>query len=201
MQKKYFLLLSIIVAISGLALLEYTQGTLSAYAFDQMKYNYTSHVWIPPNDPSGGSLGGYYTINATGRDFKMLMVLPGAEKAESPLDYTGDGLHVTGRIETVKATYATILALYNQNVKEAMFNTDFNGTMNMTCAAWTGTSNFQNKNRKFTGTFQIYGTMTYWEGNYTLTQEASHIVLTGDYIYYPNNQPEKKMVVHKVYYL
>jgi hypothetical protein len=203
MEKKHIALLVLIIAIAMVTVLEYTEGTVSALAFDQIKYNYSSHVWIPPNDQNGSSLGGYYKINATGRDFNMLMVLPGAEKSESPLDYTADGLRVTGRIETIKANYGTITALLQHNVKEAMFTTDFNGNMNMTCAAWTGTSNFKNKNKNFTGTFKIIGTMTDWEGNYTLTRNTNQIILTGDYIYYPHNQKTAENInfVHKVYYL
>jgi hypothetical protein len=203
MPKKYIILLVVIIAISGVVVLEYTQGTMSALAFDQMKYNFSSHVLIPPSDANGSSLGGYYIINATGRDFDMVMVLSNAEKSESPLDYTADGLHVTGRIDTIKANLATIIALYNHDVKTAMFNTDFTGTMNMTCAAWTGTSKFQNKNKNFTGTFKIIGTMTDWEGKYTLNQNSEQIVLTSDFIYYPHNNktPENINYVHKFYYL
>lgn len=199
-QKKYILLV-VILALTGVALLEYSQGTFSALAFDQMKYNMNSHVWIPPNTENGSSLGGYYTINASGRDFKMLMVLSGAEQSESPLDYTADGLHVTGRIDTIKATPKTIYYLLRKDVKTAMFSTIFNGRMNMTCAAWTGKSSFRNDGNNFTGTFEIFGTMTYWKGNYTLKRDSNRILLIGDYILHPNNQPEKTRLVHKVYYL
>lgn len=202
-KKKYIILFIVLIALAGVTLLEYSQGTFSALAFDQMKYNMSSHVWIPPNTENGSSLGGFYSINATGRDFKMLMVISGAEQSESPLDYTADGLHVTGRIDTIKATPKTIYCLLRKDVKTAMFSTILHGRMNMTCAAWTGKSHFQNDGKKFNGTFKIIGTMTDWEGNYTLKPDSNRIILIGDYIYYPHNDKntENIKIVHKVYYL
>ena len=201
MKKKYIALIILLLVIVVVGLLEYTQGTVSAAAFDQMKYQFNSNVQIPPNTPNGSSLGGYYSINGTGRDFKMLLVLSGAEKGESPLDYTSDGLKVTGHIDTVKATPQTIIYFLQKDVKTAMFNTIFTGNMNMTCAAWTGTSLFQNDGQNFNGTFIIDGVVTDWRGNYTLTQDQNRIVLTADYIYYPKDQPDSYKTVQKVYYL
>jgi len=165
-------------------ILEYTQGIVSALAFNQMDYNYHSEVIIPPSTSNGSYLGGYYDINGTGRNFNMVLVLSGAEKSESPLDYTSDGLKVKGHVDTVKATPQTITYLLQRNLKAAMFNTILNGNMNMTCAAWTGTSHFQNDGENFNGTFFINGVMTDWEGNYTLTQNRSRIVITADYFYW-----------------
>lgn len=204
MKKKYIILVILLLLVATVAVigvLEYTQGTVSALAFDQMDYNYHSQVIIPPTTSNGSYLGGYYDINGTGRDFKMLLVLSGAEQSESPLDYTSDGLKVTGHIDMVKATPKTISYLLQKNLKGAMFNTIFNGNMNMTCAAWNGTSRFQNDGQKFNGTFFINGVMTDWTGNYTLTQDQSRIVITADYIYYPKNNPDEKKVLHSVYYL
>lgn len=201
MQKKYIALIAVAVLIAGAGILEYSTGAFSALAFDQINYNFTSHVWIPPTTSNGSSLGGYYNINGTGRDFAMLMVLSGAEKSESPLDYTSDGLHVTGHIDMVKVTYQTIIYLLQKDLKTAMFNTIFTGNMNMTCAAWTGTSHFQNDGKNFNGTFKIDGIYTDWKGNYTLTQENNRIVLDAVYMYYPKQESGSDRLIHNVYYL
>lgn len=201
MQKKYIALIVVAVVIAGIGVLEYTQGTVSALAFDQMKYTYSSHVVIPPLTSNGSYIGGYYIINGTGRDFKMLVVLPGAESTESPLDYTADGLQITGHIDSIKVTPDTLTSLYQKKVKNAMFNTTFTGHMNMSCAAWTGTSQFQNDGEHFTGTFHINGVMTDWDGNYTLVTDASRIMIISDYVYYAKNQTQNKKSLHSVYYL
>jgi len=201
MQKKYIALIAVAVIIASVGVLEYTQGTVSALAFDQMKYTYSSHVLIPPVSSNGSYMGGYYTINGTGRDFKMLVVISGAEKTESPLDYTADGLHITGHIDSIKVTPDTLISLYQKKVKNAMFNTTFTGNMNMSCAAWTGTSKFQNDGEHFTGTFHINGVMTDWDGNYTLTTNSSKIIITADYVYYSKTQPQNRQTLHSVYYL
>jgi hypothetical protein len=203
MKKTYITILIIIIAaIGGICILEYTLGTVSALAFDQMGYNYHSEVIIPPSTAGGGYLGGYYDINGTGRNFNMILVLSGAEKSESPLDYTSDGLKVKGHVDMVKATPQTIIYLLQRNLKAAMFYTILSGNMNMTCAAWNGTSQFQNDGENFNGTFFINGVMTDWEGNYTLTQQnQSRIVITADYFYWSKKTPENKKPVHSVYYI
>jgi len=66
-------------------ILEYTQGIVSALAFNQMDYNYHSEVIIPPSTSNGSYLGGYYDINGTGRNFNMVLVLSGAENQKAPL--------------------------------------------------------------------------------------------------------------------
>ncbi|BDZ71699.1 hypothetical protein [Methanobacterium petrolearium] len=107
MNKKILILVIVLVAIAGLAVLEVTTGFFSAMAFDQITYNYSSKVWIPPTnpeDPNSASMGGYYKINGKGRDFNLFLKLSGAEKSESPLDYTEDGLRGTGRIDEIKVT-------------------------------------------------------------------------------------------------
>lgn len=205
MNKKILIVsIILILSISGLAVLEVTSGALSGLLFDQMSYNYTSKVWIPPThpeDPNAGSLGGYYKIDGKGKNFNFFLTLSGAEKTESPLDYTADGLNGVGRIDEIKVTPGTIYSLLNRDVRGAMFNTIFKGHMNMTCAAWTGTTQFQNNGNTFSGNFTIDGVYTDWEGNYTLKHDNFRIVGTSDFIYYPNNQKSAANSVQKTYYL
>lgn len=209
MQKKYIALIVIVAVIAVLGVLELTMGLVSALVFDQMDYTYSSHVIIPAysnsssSNATGSYLGGSYKINGTGRNFNILLTLPGAEKTESPLDYISDGLHITGHIDMVKVTPQTINYLLQKDFKGAMFNTIFTGNMNMTCAAWTGTSQFQNDGQHFNGTFFINGVVTDWKGNYTLTRDTSQgrIVISADYIYYPKNQPDKAIPLESIYYL
>lgn len=204
MNKKISILVIVLVAITGVALLEVTTGALSSMAFDQITYNYSAKVWIPPtnpNDPNSSSMGGYYKIDGKGKDFQLFLKLSGAEKSESPLDYTADGLTGTGRIDEVKVTPGTIYALLNKDVKGAMFNTTFKGHMNLSCAAWTGVTYFQNDGKTFSGNFTIDGVMTDWEGTYTLKQDNFRIIGVSDFIYYPNNQRASAKSVQKSYYL
>ncbi len=204
MQKKYYALIIIAVIIVGAGILEHTSGTVSGLVFNEMKYNYSSHVLIPANEANGSSLGGYYTVNGSGHNFNILMKLTGGTNdTSSPLDYTSDGLHVTGHIDTIKVTPETLIALYENNLKDAMFRSVFNGSMNMTCSVWTGKSYFQNNGQKLTGTFTITGVITDWEGNYTITSNPNNLILDGDYIYYPhgNKTPDNTRFVHKDYYL
>ena len=204
MNNNILILAIVLVAIAGLAVLEVTSGVLSALAFDQITYNYSSKVWIPPTnpeDPNAGSLGGYYKIDGKGRDFNFFLQLSGAEKSESPLDYTADGLNGTGRIDQIKVTPGTIYALLTKDVKGAMFNTTFKGNMNLTCAAWTGVTTFQNDGKTFGGNFTIDGALTDWKGTYTLKREGFRILGVSDFIYYPNNQVSNAKRVQKSYYL
>ena len=194
----------LLVGICGLAVLEVTSGAISGLVFDQINYNYSAKVWIPPThpeDPNAGSLGGFYKINGKGRDFNFFLKLTGAEKSESPLDYTADGLNGTGRIDQIKVTPGTIYALITRDVKGAMFNTTFKGNMNLTCAAWTGKTYFQNDGKTFGGNFTIDGVITDWDGTYTLKRESYRILGTSDFIYYPNKQVSKAKRVQKTYYL
>jgi hypothetical protein len=203
-QKITILVVVLLFSFSTIAALEITQGTISGYVFDQIPYNYTAKVWIPPaniSDPNSASLGGFYKINGKGKDFNFLLKLSGAEKSESPLDYTADGLKGTGRIDEIKVTPGTIYALLNKDVKGAMFNTTFKGHMNLTCAAWTGITYFQNDGKTFTGNFTIDGVMTDWEGTYILKREGFRILGVSDFIWYPNNQRSTAKSVQKTYYL
>jgi hypothetical protein len=201
MKKKYLILLAIIIAVSSLTILEYTQGTVSSLIFNQIDYNYGSNVLIPPNQPNGTFLGGYYKINGTGHNFKMILNLTGAENTESPLDYTANGLHINGTINTIKVTPETIISFTQGNFKQVLFNTIFTGNMTMTCGAWTGTSKFQNNGKTFTGTFQIPGPITYWAGNYTLTPGQNNIQLSANYIWYTRNTPQNIQHIHEQYQL
>ncbi len=203
-NKILIVVIVLIISISGLAVLEVTSGSLSGLIFDQISYNYTSKVWIPPTnpeDPNSGSLGGFYKINGKGKNFNFYLMLSGAEKSESPLDYTADGLTGVGQIDEIKVTTGTIYSLLTRNIKGAMFNTIFKGHMNMTCAAWNGTTQFQNNANIISGNFTIDGVMTDWEGNYTLKNDNYRIVGTSDFIYYPNNQKSAAQSVEKTYYL
>ena len=179
-------------------------GNAAERVFDQIPYNYSSQVWIPPNTPNGSSLGGYYDVRGKGRDFNFHMVLTGAEKSESPLDYVASGLYGQGHVDEINVTYRTIYSMISGDFKDAMFGTGFKGNMNMSCAAWNGTSHFQNDGQNFMGTFIIIGTMTDWEGTYHLVDEGGRIAMKGDYIYYPHLQkrpPETIKRVFKTFYL
>ncbi len=203
-QKILNIAVVLIVAFSTVAVLEVATGVISGLVFDQIPYNYTAKVWIPPtnpDDPNSSSMGGFYKINGKGKDFNFYLKLSGAEKSESPLDYTADGLKGTGHLDEVKVTLGTIQALLDKDVKGAMFNTTFKGHMNLTCAAWTGVTYFQNDNNNFTGNFTIDGVMTDWEGTYTLKRDNFRILGVSNFIYYPNDQRSAAKSVQKSYYL
>jgi hypothetical protein len=202
LQRKYLTLtiLAIILIVAGV--LEYSDGAVSGLLFNEMKYDYSSHVLIPANYANGSSLGGYYTVNGTGHNFNMLMILTGgANDTSNPLDYTSSGLHVNGHIDMIKVTPETLIALYQNNMKAAMFGSIFNGNLNMTCSVWNGTSHFQNNGHKLNGTFTITGTETDWYGNYTITNSNGNLVLVGNYLYYPVNQPDEVLYIQKTFYL
>ncbi len=210
MNRNVLLVIGIIVVLSltGLVLLEYSQGAVTGLIFDQYSYNYTSKVWIPPKDTSaspttaaGSSLGGYYQVSGKGRDFNLHMVISGAEKTESPLDYTADGLWATGHLYDIHPTWDTLNYLLNHQYQQAVLNTQFKGYMNMTCAAWNGTSHFQNNLTNFTGNFTITGTMTDWQGTYQIVDENGRMVLVGDYTYYPVDNPANVKRVQKSFYI
>lgn len=203
-QKIIIIALVLVVAFSTVAVIEFSTGFVSGLVFDQIPYNYTAKVWIPPtnpDDPNSASMGGFYKINGKGKDFNFFLKLSGAEKSESPLDYTSEGLNGTGHIDEIKVTFGTIQALLNKDVKGAMFNTTFKGHMNLSCAAWTGNTSFQNDGQTFKGNFTIDGVLTDWEGTYTLKRENFRILGVSDFIYYPNNQKSAAQIVQKSYYL
>jgi hypothetical protein len=203
-QKILIIALVLLAGFSTLAVLEVSSGFISGLVFDQISYNYSAKVWIPPtnvSDPNSSSMGGFYKINGKGKDFNFFLKISGAEKSESPLDYTADGLTGRGRIDEIKVTPGTIYALLTKDIKGAMFNTTFKGHMNLTCAAWTGMTYFQNDGKAFTGNFTIDGVMTDWEGTYTLKRDGFRILGVSDFIYYPNNQRSTAKSVQKTYYL
>lgn len=157
--------------------------------FDKIPYYYSSNLWIPPNSEVISSLGGYYSIWGQGRNFNFIIKLPGAENAESPLDYTKEGLNGTGTLKTIDITYNTLYDLYSGDVKKAMFDTKYSGDFEMKCAAWTGHGNFRSENGTIPGNFTINGAMTYWQGTFNVKYENNRIVLEMDYILHPQNDP------------
>ncbi|MGB9937093.1 MAG: hypothetical protein ACPK7O_05185 [Methanobacterium sp.] len=201
MRLKTTSLIIAVIIISGFAFFEISNGTAENFIFNQIPYNYTSHIWIPPNSDNGSSLGGFYSIQGKGKDFNFHIVLPGAEEAESPLDYTKEGLNGTGKINNIHITQNTLYSLLSGDLVKAMFSTQFDGNYNMSCAAWTGNSFFINDGNNLTGTFKINGQMTYWEGSYIMKPEGNRIAIYSDYIYHPNNMPEKAKRVNKVTYM
>ncbi len=193
----------LIIAVLMLGFLAYgtASGSLEETVFSNIPYNYTSHVWIPPSQQNGSSLGGFYSIYGKGEDFNFTIRLPGAETKESPLDYTKEGLNGTGHLNSIDITYNTITSLYSHDLKGAMFNTKFNGTFNMSCAAWTGTGSFSNNGQNLTGKFKINGPMTYWTGTFNVKEDGTRLKLQMDYVFYPNNSPQKAKNVREVIYM
>lgn len=200
-KRKWYMLIAVFIA--GFLIFGTASGTIENFLFDQIPYNYTSYLSMPPNSPNDAPIGGYYKINGKGRDFNFRIVLPGAEDQESPLDYTADGLNGTGKINNIGITYGTITSLLSGNFKNAMFNTKLDGTFTMACAAWTGYGNFRNDGQNFLGSFKIDGQMTDWEGKLNFTQENNKIALKTDYILYPhdNKTPNNIKEVKKTYYM
>ena len=190
--------LLLVFSILGLGI---AYGGLDEVLFDQMPYNYTSYVLLPSNSPNTGSLSGYYNITGQGKDFKFFIKLPNAEDAESPLDYTPEGLNGTGHLDNIHITYNTVLYLFNKDLKGAMFHTIFNGTYNMSCAAWVGNGTFSNNGDVFNGSFEINGQLTYWEGTFNLTSQDNRIAMQSDYILHPVDKPENVKRVNKTFYL
>jgi len=190
------------IFICGFFIYEISTGNMEEIIFDQMTYNYTSHVWIPPGTQSEGSLGGYYRIDGKGRNFNFHIVMPGAEKVEHPECYDKNGLTGNGTIEEIDITYQTVYALLSGDFLKAMFETKFSGLFDMRCAFWTGYGNFTNDGKNFTGNFMIIGPLTDWEGKFSLVPENNRITVKSDYIYYPHGQksPDKiKRVTRTIY--
>ena len=189
--------------ISGFLIFGVASSALENFLFDQIPYNYTSYLSIPPNHSNEVPIGGYYKIYGKGHNFNFRIVLPGAENQESPLDYTADGLNGTGKINSIDMTYSTLISLLSGNFKEALFNTKFNGNYTMACAAWTGYGNFTNNGQNFLGNFKIKGVMTDWEGTFNLVPENNKIALKADYIWYPHANKSNGSIrkVKKTYYM
>lgn len=180
---KLLLVISLIfIGISGYVVYS---GNIEEMIFDKIPYYYSSDLWIPPSYEAISSLAGYYAIWGQGRNFNFIIKLPGAENAESPLDYTKEGLNGTGTLKTMDITYNTIYDLYSGNVKKAMFDTKYSGDFEMKCAAWTGYGNFRSENGTIPGNFIINGTKTYWEGTFNVKYKKNRIVLEMNYTTYP----------------
>ncbi|MEN6553608.1 MAG: hypothetical protein ABFC34_12070, partial [Methanobacterium sp.] len=171
------ILLIVIVLIFGVLAYGIASGSLEEAVFSTIPYNYTSHVWIPPNQQNGSSLGGFYSIYGKGENFNFTIMLPGAENKESPLDYTKDGLNGTGHLNNIDITYNTITSLWSHDLKGTMFNTKFDGTFNMSCAAWIGNGSFLNNGHDFSGKFMIDGPATDWNGTFNVKEEGNRIKL------------------------
>jgi len=194
-------LIIILILIFGSLTYGIIYGNLEGTIFNDIPYNYTSHVWIPPDQKNNGSLGGFYTIYGQGKNFNFNIVLPGAENEESPLDYTKNGLNGTGKINDINITFNTLKALLSGDLKGTMFNTAFDGVFNMECAAWTGYGNFSNDGQNFTGNFTINGPITYWEGTFNLKPDNNRMRLEMDYIFYPNNNPKNVKKAQDIIYM
>lgn len=175
--------------------------------FAQIPYSYTSYTSIPANKPGEGSLGGYYSINGRGRDFRFQIVLPGAENLDTHevngtrICYNESGLSGVGHIDHIDVTWDTLISLLRGDLKSAMFRTPLSGHYNMTCAAWNGGGNFTNDGTNFRGDFRINGVETFFGGNFTLKPEAGRIVLRANYIYYPQGKPQDARRVKKDFYM
>ena len=200
-NRKAYLLVA--VFISGFLIIGFGINTLESLLFDQIPYDYTSYLSMPPNHPNESSIGGYYKIYGKGHYFNFCIVLPGAENQESPLDYTADGLKGSGKINDIIITYGTIISLLSGDFKNALFNTKVNGNYTMACAAWKGYGNFTNNDQNFLGNFKINGAKTDWEGKFNLVPENNRISLKMEYIWYPHANKNDGSIkkVKKTYYM
>jgi len=203
MDKKRFTII-----ITAALLVALTSCVLAVEVFDeaifsQIPYSYTSYTSVPASKAGEGSLGGYYTIEGRGRDFRFSIVLPGAENFDTHevngtrICYNESGLRGTGHIDHIDVTWDTIYSLLRGDLKSAMFRTPLRGHYRMTCAAWDGGGNFSNDGRNFRGDFRINGAMTFFGGNFTLRPENGRIVLSADYIYHPQGKPWEARRVKK----
>ncbi|MGZ7136009.1 MAG: hypothetical protein ACXVHY_09035 [Methanobacterium sp.] len=188
------------ILISGFTVIEITNGNAENYLFNLIPYYYSSHVWMPPNT-NNASLAGYYTIYGLGKVFNFHLVLPGAENTNDPLEYTAEGLYGTGTINNIYVTRKTINDLLSMKFKNAMFNTVFDGSYNMYCAAWKGNGTFFNHGENIEGTFQIFGPISYWEGNFTMKSLGNRIAVDSEYIWYDWVTPDRINLVNKTTYM
>jgi hypothetical protein len=157
---------------------------------------------IPSNSDATASLNGFFNVNGLGKNFNFHMMLPGAEKAESPLDYTSNGISGTGKVETIDITFDSVKSIFTMNLVNAVFNTKLSGVFNMSCAAWTGNGTFVNDGKNFTGNFTINGQETNYLGNYSLQKENNRIIIISDYGYWHAYRNDYTPIyVHNVMYL
>ena len=189
-----------LLIVAGFMIYETANGNLMGFAFDQINYNYTGYASIPNDTPNGGSLGGFYNIKGKGQKFTFNLVMKGAENFEDPLDYTSSGLTGNGNIDTINVTYNTLKDLLNHDFKSAMFQTPVTGHFNMSCAAWTGYSNFTNNGTDFIGYFKINGKDTVFQGTYQFIPDGSRIDVKTSYVYYFVGETNTSQV-NKTYYM
>lgn len=200
-------LIIIAVAVVAVAVPVLAVEVFDEAIFSQIPYSYTSYTSIPSNKAGEASLGGYYSINGTGRDFNFSIVLPGAENFDTHevngtrICYNESGLSGTGHIDHIDVTWETIYLLLRGDLKSAMFSTPLRGHYRMTCAAWDGGGNFSNDGRTFKGDFRINGVETFFGGNFTLRSENGRIVLSADYIHHPQGKPWEARRVKKDFYM
>ena len=201
MDKKVIVgIVAALIIVSGFMIYEIANGNLMSYAFDQIKYNYTGYTSIPNDTPDGGSLGGTYNIQGKGQKFTFDVKLFGAEDYEDPLCYDSNGLKGNGTLDTINVTSNTIKDLLNHDFKSAMFQTPVTGHFDMSCAAWTGYSNFSNNGTNFIGNFKINGVDTDWEGTYRFVPDGNKIDVVTSYIWW--NPPNTNYTqVNKTYYM
>jgi hypothetical protein len=193
-------IITILIIISGFMMYEIASGDLLSYAFDEIGYNYTGFVSIPNDTTNGGSLGGTYNIEGNGQTFTFNVDLRGAQNFEDPLCYTSSGLKGNGTIDTINITPNTIKDLLNHDFKSAMFQTPVTGHFDMSCAAWTGYSNFTNNGTNFIGKFKINGPDTDFEGTYKFVPDGNQIAVVTSYIWWnpPNTTTTQ---VNKTYFM
>lgn len=200
------------IIIAAALLVALTSCVLAVEVFDeaifsQIPYSYTSYTSVPASKPGEGSLGGYYTIDGRGRDFKFSIVLPGAENFDTHevngtrICYNESGLSGNGHIDHIDVTWDTIYSLLRGDLKSAMFSTPLRGHYRMTCAAWNGGGSFSNDGRNFRGDFRINGVKTFFGGNFTLRPGNGRIILSADYIHHPQGKPWEARRVKKDFYM
>ena len=192
----------VITSIIVVLLLVATQPVFDGFLFEKVPYNYTMSAVIPSNSDATASLNGFFNVNGLGKNFNFHMMLPGAEKAESPLDYTSNGISGTGKVETIDITFDSVKSIFTMNLVNAVFNTKLSGVFNMSCAAWTGNGTFVNDGKNFTGNFTINGQETNYLGNYSLQKENNRIIIISDYGYWHAYRNDYTPIyVHNVMYL
>jgi hypothetical protein len=202
MNKKIVIPSIIVVFIMVFLLLVATQPVFDGFLFEKVPYNYTMSAVIPSNSDATASLNGFFNVNGLGKNFNFHMMLPGAEKAESPLDYTSNGISGTGKVETIDITFDSVKSIFTMNLANAVFNTKLSGVFNMSCAAWTGNGTFVNDGKNFTGNFTINGQETNYLGNYSLQKENNRIIIISDYGYWHAYRNDYTPIyVHNVMYL
>ena len=202
MNKKIVITSIIVVFIMVFLLLVATQPVFDGFLFEKVPYNYTMSAVIPSNSDATASLNGFFNVNGLGKNFNFHMMLPGAEKAESPLDYTSNGISGTGKVETIDITFDSVKSIFTMNLANAVFNTKLSGVFNMSCAAWTGNGTFVNDGKNFTGNFTINGQETNYLGNYSLQKENNRIIIISDYGYWHAYRNDYTPIyVHNVMYL